>query len=119
MGHSPPYVAVITLSVLTAHHWRTLRNKLLLVGVSDPMSLRSMHHLLDTTESAVLESIASSHDKDAEFQRNRFIDQLYSPANDTSGINGDKYKAVPAGFEPENVEAAFDAFAAATSGAAV
>lgn len=119
MGHCAPYLAVITLSVMTAHHWRTIRTKLLLAGVSDPMSLRSMHMLLDTTEAAILESMAASRDKDAEFQRSQFLDALYSPANDTLGLNGENYKGTPSGFAPDEVEAAFDAFAAATTGSAV
>ncbi len=119
MGHRPPYIAVITLSVMTAHHWRTVRTKLLLAGISDPMGLRTMHMLLDTTESMIIESISSSGERDAEFKRNQFIDRLYSPANDVSNLNGEGYVAAPAGFEPDNVEASFDAFAAATSGSAV
>ncbi len=119
MGHRPPYIAVITLAVMTAHHWRTIRTKLLLAGIADPMGLRSMHMLLDTTESTIMESMSSSREKDAEFKRDQFVDRLYSPANDVSNLNGEGYVAAPAGFEPENVEAAFDAFAAATSGSAV
>jgi hypothetical protein len=119
VGHRPPYIAVITLAVMTAHHWRTVRSKLLLAGIADPMGLRNMHMLLDTTESMILEAMSMSGDKDAAFKRSQFIDRLYSPANDVSNLNGDGYVAAPAGFEPENVEAAFDAFAAATSGAAV
>jgi hypothetical protein len=42
---------------------------------------------------------------------------LYSPANDV-GL-GDGKAAIPAGFEPDEVDSAFEAFAAATSGSAV
>lgn len=117
MGHSPPYVAVITLSVMTAHHWRPVRTKLLLAGIADPMGLRNMHMLLDTVESMILESMSMSGEKDAEFKRSQFIDQLYSPANDV-GLSDGK-AAIPAGFSPDEVDSAFDAFAAATAGSAV
>lgn len=114
MGHCAPYIAVITLAVMTAHHWRSVRTKLLLAGVADPMGLRNMHMLLDVVESMVLESL-STGGREAEFHRSQFLDQLYSPANDV-GLGGGA--AAPAGFAPDEVEAAFDAFAAATTGAA-
>ena len=115
MGHRAPYVAVITLSVLAAHHYRQVRTRLLLAGIADPMGLRNMHMLLDTVESMVLESLSMSGDRDAEFQRSQFIDRLYSPVND-AGLNGSGYAGTPAGFEDDAVEASFDAFAAATGG---
>lgn len=100
---------------MTAYHWRTVRTKLLLAGIADPMGLRSMHMLLDTTESMIVESISYSGEKDAEFRRSQFIDRLYSPVND-AGLNGSGYAGTPAGFEDDAVEASFDAFAAATGG---
>jgi hypothetical protein len=115
VGHRAPYIAVITLAVMTAHHWRSVRGKLLLAGVADPMGLRNMHMLLDVVESMVLESLSSTGGREAEFHRSQFLDQLYSPANDVGLGGGD---VAPAGFAPDEVEAAFDAFAAATTGAA-
>jgi hypothetical protein len=102
---------------MTAFHWRTVRTSLLLAGIADPMGLRNMHMLLDATESKILESISMSGERDAEFQRSQFLDQLYSPANDV-GLGGGR-AAIPAGFEPDEVDSAFEAFAAATSGSAV
>jgi hypothetical protein len=110
VGHRAPYVAVITLAVMAAHHYRTLRTKLLLAGISDPMGLRTMHMLLDTIESMVLESMSMSGDRDAEFKRAQFIDSLYSPV--VAGGSG-----APAGFSPDEVDSAFDAFAAASGSA--
>ncbi len=104
MGHCPPYVAVITLSVLTAHHWRTLRLRLLKAGVHNPMLLSSMHMLLDTAEDAVLDALP--HDS---MERTMFIDRLYSPLNDPETLKNGS----PAGFTDEDVEDSFDAFAAA------
>jgi len=101
---------------MAAFHHRQVRTKLLLAGIADPMGLRNMHMLLDTVESMILESISMSGERDAEFQRSQFLDQLYSPANDVGLGDG---RAVPAGFEPDEVDSAFDAFAAATSGSAV
>lgn len=112
MGHSPPYIAVITLCVMTAHHWRTVRLKLLQAGIPDPMGLPNMHHALDVTEMAILEGIANQGAKDAEFKRSQFLDRLYSPVVDAT-LNGDKYTAQPHGFSAEEVESAFDAFASA------
>lgn len=114
MGHRAPYIAVITLCVMTAHHWRTIRTKLMLAGVSDPMGLRTMHMLLDVTEAAILESMSMSGGQDAEFKRSQFFDSLYSPMNDTVGANN---KIAPAGFTEDDMDAAFDAFAAATGSA--
>lgn len=103
-GTARTYVAVVTLAVLTAHHWRTLRLRLVKDGISDPMALPHMHLLLDATEAAVLE--AMPHDS---MERTLFLDRLYSPL-------GDPYAAKdgpPAGFSEEDMEASFDAFAAA------
>lgn len=113
MGHRPPYAAVITLCVLTAHHWRAIRLKMLLAGIDDPMGLPSMHILLDATENAILESMHGRNAKDSEMKRSMFIDKLYAPTVVTRKLNGEKYVAKPEGFAEEEVEASFDAFAQA------
>jgi hypothetical protein len=105
-GTARPYLAVVTLAVMTAHHWRTLRLKFVQSGVPDPMRLTTMHILLDATESAVLEAMASSGDRDSEMKRTMFIDQLYSPL-------ADQPSQTPRGFTDDDTEDAFDAFAAA------
>ena len=98
---------------MTAYHWRTIRTKLVQAGIADPMGLPNMHFVLDTTEAAVLEAFSMSGAKDAEMKRSLFIDKLYSPLADPGGINDDGYEAKPAGFTDDDVEASFDAFAAA------
>lgn len=113
MGNRPPYAAVITLSVLTAHHWRTLRNRMLMAGIPDPMRLTSMHALLDTTEATVLEAMHGDNPRDGEMKRSMFLDRLYAPSLAVNTLNGDEYVAQPEGFEEDEVEASFDAFAQA------
>jgi len=113
VGHCPPYIAVITLSVMTAHHWRSIRLKLLMNGITDAMALPSMHILLDSTEGAILEAISAEGAKDAEMKRTLFLDKLYSPHNDPYVINDSSYDPTPKGFASDDVEASFDAFASA------
>lgn len=103
-GTARPYVAVVTLAVMTAHHWRTLRLRLVKSGVHDPMRLPSMHIVLDATEAAVLEAMA--HDS---MERTVFLDRLYSPLHDP----GAPRDVAPTGFTDDDVESSFDAFAAA------
>jgi len=105
-GTARPYLAVVTLAVMTAHHWRTIRTKLVQAGVADVMRLPTAHILLDTTEAAVLE--AMSGERDSELQRKAFIDKLYSPLSDPGAPAGP-----PRGFTAEDTEDSFDAFAAA------
>ena len=105
-GTARPYLAVVTLAVMTAHHWRTIRLKLVQSGVHDPMTLPTMHILLDTTEAAVLEGM--SGDRDSERKRTMFLDRLYSPLADPTAP-----AAPPPGFSDDDTEDAFDAFASA------
>lgn len=105
-GTARPYLAVATLAVLTAHHWRTIRLKLVQSGVHNPMALPTMHILLDATEAAVLE--AMSGDRDSDMKRTMFIDRLYSPLADPTTSSQQ-----PRGFTDDDTEDAFDAFAAA------
>lgn len=113
MGHRAPYVAVSTLSVLTAHHWRVFRLKFVESGILNPMLLPTMHMILDMTEKVVVESMSASGGKDSEMKRSMFLDQLYAPRAETRVLNGDTYTATPAGFEAVEVEDSFDAFARA------
>lgn len=107
-GTARPYLAVVTLAVMTAHHWRTIRLKLVQSGVHAPMSLPTMHILFDATEAAVLEAMASSGDRDRDMKRTVFIDRLYSPLADPTASD-----EPPQGFTDDDTEDAFDAFAAA------
>jgi len=107
-GTARPYVAVVTLCVMTGYHWRTMRHKLLSAGIIDPLSLVSMHALLDFTEATIIESM--SNGEHARRDITTFHTQMYGPSGDT--LNGD-YNPVPAGFAPDEVEDSFDAFARA------
>lgn len=114
MGHAPPYVAVISLCAVTATHWRLLRAKYHSYGIADPMAaLPSLHALLDDTEQLVLESLTAADPKRAEQERDQFFDKLYAPdSTEAKELNGERYEAVPAGFEDrKQVEAEFNAFA--------
>ncbi len=105
-GTARPYLAVVTLAMLTAHHWRTIRLKIVQSGIRNPMELPTMHILLDATEAAVLE--AMSGDRDSDMKRTVFIDRLYSPLADPATASQQ-----PRGFTDDDTEDAFDAFAAA------
>ena len=108
-GTARPYVAVITLAVQTAHHWREIRRRINAGGIVDPMQLPSMHAVLDVTEHAVIESMAG---EDSSTRRTQFYDSLYGP--DRTALNGPGQSvAPPPGFSSDEVEASFDAFAAA------
>lgn len=98
---------------MTAHHWRALRLKLVLAGIVNPMLLSTMHILLDSTEAAVLESM--SGEKDSEMRRTMFLDRLYAPSPEVKTINGKRHVAKPKGFDDDEVEASFDAFAQAAA----
>jgi hypothetical protein len=107
-GTARPYIAVVTLAVMTAHHWRTIRLKMVQSGVRDPMRLPTMHILLDATETAVLEAMSTG--SDGEMKRTMFLHKLYSPLSDPSAP---AEIAAPPGFDDDDTEDAFDAFAAA------
>jgi hypothetical protein len=108
-GTARPYAAVITLCGVTGHHWRTLRGKLIAAGISDPMRLPSLHALLDYTESTVLESMQGGGDsRKAQRDRTEYFDRMYKP--DVVERVTDGRLPIPAGFEPDEVEDAFDAF---------
>ncbi len=109
-GTSRPYIAVITLAVLTAHHWRTLRLKLVTSGIYAPMALPTMHMILDTTESSILEALTVEGGKEGEMKRRLFLDKLYAPIIDPTV---DAAAVIPDGFSADEVEDSFDAFAAA------
>lgn len=107
-GTARPYVAVLSLAVMTAHHWRTLRGNLLAAGVTDPLAV-GFHALLDYTEKIVRESLAQGEDGEAEL--NSFDRRLYGPV---PGIaDDDEPPPPPPGFSPDEVEDSFDAFARA------
>lgn len=110
-GTSRPYTAVVSLAVMTAYHWRTIRQKLLMAGIQDAMNLSSMHALLDVAESMAVES--ASNDDDPRGAVNGLYRRLYSVTPDLVPLNGEDYRPVPPGFDPDEVEDSFDAFARA------
>jgi hypothetical protein len=93
--------------VLTAHHWRPLRSKLLLAGIGDPMGLPSMHSLLDLTESALTESMSADPEEGSK-KVSEFIDQLYAPPVEPAKAKAG-YKAPPSWWTEGNSDDEFDA----------
>lgn len=110
-GTARPYTAVVSLAVMCAYHWRTIRQKLLMAGVLDPMNLPSMHALLDVAEAMAVD--AASNDDDPRTAVNGVYRRLYSVTPDLVALNGEDYRPAPPGFDPDEVEDAFDAFARA------
>lgn len=119
MGHGAPYTAVISLSVMAAHHWRTVRTRLLNNGIGNLMELTSLHSMLDAVEAIILEAVVSDAktQKEADRKRARFLDALYAPDTaEAKKLNGAGYKPMPSEFAvPKQVEADFDAFARAVA----
>lgn len=108
MGHTPPYLAVINLALMTAHHWRAIRLKLALAGISNPMTaFGSMHALLDVTEATMLEWIMGDNPEETSTKRERFIDDLYRP-RPQKGPDGKKRIIAPAGFTTDTDLNAFE-----------
>lgn len=72
-GTGRPFRAVASLTVAAARHWRTLRGRLALAGVTDPLrQLPDLHALLDAVEALLLEHA----DADAV---NKHMTALYRP----------------------------------------
>ena len=95
--------------MLTAHHWRTLRTKLTLAGIGDPMGLPSMHALLDLTESALVESMSATADPDeGKAKVTEFMDKLYAPPVEPEKAAAG-YKAPPSWWDEDDSDDAFDA----------
>lgn len=102
---------------MAAHNWRALRQKGLSQGIGDLMSLQSMHMVLDMIESMGVESATARAKTEAEFTSmlGDFYDGLYKPdIREALMVNAPE--PVPPGFEDDEVEAAFDAFAASLKG---
>lgn len=110
-GTARPYVAVVTLAAMTGYHWRTIRQKLMAAGIGDPMALPSMHAILDFTEAMVIENY--SQGRDAEQDISGFMRLLYGPSAESAELDTMGKAVVPAGFDNDEVEDSFDAFARA------
>lgn len=111
-GTARPYLAVSTLAVHTAQHWRVIRSHLINHGIADPMELPSMHVLLDVTEQLEIESIQGSTPAETTRKRSQFYDRLYTPERGGQ-TNGPSYTPADAGLSDPEIEDAFDAFARA------
>lgn len=92
---------------MTAHHWRAIRARITSTGIANPLTLPSLHALLDQTENLVGASYETAD------ERTRFMDRLYAPEIGKD-LNDAGYKPKPSGFDDDaEVEASFDAFMAA------
>lgn len=81
------------------------------------MKLPTMHMLLDVVENLIVESMVSNKPEEDKRKRAEFYDMLYRPAVQNFKDLDDGYKPIPAGFDPEDTEDAFDAaFSALTTG---
>jgi hypothetical protein len=106
---------------MAAHNWRTIRQRYADKGIADPMSLPSMHHVLDTAENLALESATAGAKTKMEAERgvSSVYTRLYRPdlTEEISAINGSDEELLrpPPGFEDDEVEASFDAFVASAS----
>jgi len=111
-GTGRQYMAVANLAWLTAKHWRDIRTKLAFSGIKDPMSMPTMHALLDATECAVLEAMDGKTAQEMALKRGQFRDQLYAPQLEvTVGDDGVEVIEPPPGWSPKEVEANNNAFA--------
>lgn len=101
----PPFRAVASLTLVVAHHWRTIRGKLILAGHRDPLvDLVDLHALLDVAEVVVTENMEA---KDL----NTFNLRMYRPQVQEGVVD----RTPPAGFSEEEQDSAFAAFGLAVS----
>ncbi|WP_254427430.1 DUF7240 domain-containing protein [Mycolicibacterium fortuitum] len=106
-GTARPYIAVMSLALVSATHWRVLRTRMRADGIPNPMAaLTSMHDVLDEAEKLWLESIHTGNEDQDKQAQGKLFDQLYAPEPGTA-VNTKKVR--PAGFSPEEVSASFRA----------
>lgn len=99
-GHRPPYRAVVSLAQATGHYWRTIRAKLILAGITDPLrELPDLHALLDVVEASATEQMSTE-------ERDKFNFQMYRPDPSEK----------PVGFDEDEQLDAFAAFEAVAGG---
>lgn len=102
MGYIAPYVAVINLALMTAHHWRTIRLKLMKSGMTEPMGLPTAHMLLDLTEQLILESMQSDKPELDKARREKFVADLYREAPKSFKDLPDGWQPPPPGFDDDD-----------------
>lgn len=78
--------AVRTLASVAVEQWHAIRGRLILAGISDPMGLPSMHHVLDAVEAMILENM-----KDVE--RDEYLARMY-PTNKRNGWDASEEMAL-------------------------
>ena len=100
-GTARPYTAVVELSGVTGHHWSRLRAKIIGFGIADPMTLPTLHALLDVTEAMVVEVL--SHDKNAKRKVDEFYDAVYAPERADLARAGSGWRPPPAGFSDDDI----------------
>lgn len=106
-GTARPYIAVMSLALVAATHWRVLRTRMRSDGIPNPMAaLASMHDVLDEAEKLWLESIHTGNEDQDKQAQSKLFDRLYAPE---PGAAVDVKKVRPAGFSPEEVSADFRA----------
>ena len=113
-GTPRPYIAVLSLALESARHWRALRFKIQTCGIADPMRLPSLHSVLDHMEQLALESF--DHDDKGRAERDQWIGRLYRPDPPMPGAKAAAKELpppVPAGFSPEETRQSFAALARA------
>lgn len=115
LGHGAPYGAVLSLTLGAAYNWRALRYKIQTCGIPDPMTLPSLHSLLDHFEQLALESF--DHDDAGKRKHDDYVSGLYRPDPPLTAVppvKGVKVKRpAPEGFDSAETFKSFAAFAAA------
>lgn len=120
-GTARPYLAVASLSLTAATHWRLIRTRLRANGITNPMLLLSLHDVLDEAEKLWLESETTGKEEQDHHNRVALFDRLYGPEPTSTArkVNGRRYRAKiapPPGFSPAEVEANFDSLSQSLSG---
>lgn len=80
MGHRPPYLAVVSISLMAATVWRQLRARLADKGIADPLrEFPHLHALLDFAESVWMESLHTGDEAKDKAALDRYNRALYAP----------------------------------------
>lgn len=109
-GTARPHQAVVVLALQTAYLWRAIRVRLLDAGIPNPMTLPSMHPILDLTEKLMVESMTG---KTAEEQQTRFFDRLYGPPPTPIRASKGRKIVPPPGFSEAEMAASWQSWTAA------
>lgn len=123
MGHRAPYLAVVSISLMAATVWRSLRARLADKGIADPMrQFPHLHALLDFAESVWMESLTTGDEKKDRAAIDRYNMSLYKPDEPVKvEVSKKGRKRVRTGPPPgwgdkASIEQQFDAFASAVTG---